>query len=64
MNRAALPDQIHDCFLIASDGFNGLAIHDGSRSWLFDCEWPGNGELCDHLVNAWIHPFPETEELA
>jgi len=49
MNRTALADDIHDSFLYATGGFNGLSVSHGENALFFNPEWPefdsGDGEL-------------------
>ena len=42
MHRSALTDQIRECFLAATSGFNGLSVEHGSHETLFDPEWPAD----------------------
>ena len=44
LHRSGLPEQIRDCFLLGSDGFNGLLIEYGTGSTFFDPEWPDEYE--------------------
>ena len=49
MHRSALAEQIRQCLLAATSGFNGLYIEHGSHVTQFDPEWPEDEAYCAEL---------------